>query len=99
MRIASFPGCKEETAASAGIPENAFAGVRAGVALYPDDRRTYRELLGAAVNDKLFFAGEACSPTDFSTAHGAYLTGVDAANQASAMMRKIPHRIVPPRLG
>ncbi len=58
-----------------------------------------RELLGAAVNDTLFFAGEACSPTDFSTAHGAYLTGVDAANQASAMLRKVPHRFVSPRLG
>jgi monoamine oxidase len=31
------------------------------------------------VDDRLFFAGEACSADDFSTAHGAYLTGVIAA--------------------
>lgn len=29
----------------------------------------------ATVDDRLFFAGEACSPTDFSTAHGALATG------------------------
>jgi monoamine oxidase len=27
----------------------------------------------------LYFAGEACSVDDFSTAHGAYLTGIAAA--------------------
>jgi hypothetical protein len=31
------------------------------------------------VDDRLFFAGEACSQHDYSTAHGAYLTGVAAA--------------------
>jgi monoamine oxidase len=30
-----------------------------------------RALLAAPVNDRLFFAGEACSEADFSTAHGA----------------------------
>jgi len=40
-----------------------------------------RALLAAAVNDRLFFAGEACSRHDFSTAHGAYRTGLDAAEQ------------------
>ena len=38
-----------------------------------------RGVLGAAVDDRLFFAGEACSTHDFSTAHGAYETGVEAA--------------------
>ena len=38
-----------------------------------------REALAAPVEDRLFFAGEACSPTAFSTAHGAYETGVRAA--------------------
>ena len=47
-----------------------------------------REALASAVSEKLFFAGEACSPTDFSTAHGAYLTGVRAANEALAVLRK-----------
>jgi len=38
-----------------------------------------RAVLAAPVNDCLFFAGEACSRGDFSTAHGAYFTGVAAA--------------------
>jgi monoamine oxidase len=37
------------------------------------------------VNERLFFAGEACSRRDFSTAHGAYLTGVAAAEQVLAI--------------
>jgi hypothetical protein len=36
------------------------------------------------VDDRLFFAGEACSQHDYSTAHGAYLTGVAAAEQVIA---------------
>jgi monoamine oxidase len=38
-----------------------------------------RAKLAAAVNERLFFAGEHCSDVDFSTAHGAYRTGVAAA--------------------
>src|SRR5262249_16151035 len=34
--------------------------------------------------ERLFFAGEACSPHDFSTAHGAWITGVAAADQVIA---------------
>ena len=40
-----------------------------------------RAVLAAAVSERLFFAGEACSRHDFSTAHGAYRTGLDAAEQ------------------
>lgn len=47
-----------------------------------------RALLAAPVDNRLFFAGEACSSDDFSTAHGAYFTGVDAANRAIAVRRK-----------
>ena len=43
-----------------------------------------RGALAAAVDDRLFFAGEACSRHDYSTAHGAYLTGIAAAEQAIA---------------
>jgi monoamine oxidase len=43
-----------------------------------------RVVLAASVGDRLFFAGEACSPEFFSTAHGAYLTGVEAARQVLA---------------
>jgi len=38
-----------------------------------------RAVLAEPVDDRLFFAGEACSKTDFSTAHGAYETGTAAA--------------------
>ena len=38
-----------------------------------------RAILAEPIDDRLFFAGEACSTHDFSTAHGAYQTGVDAA--------------------
>ena len=44
-----------------------------------------RAALAAAVDGRLFFAGEACSHDDFSTAHGGWFTGVSAAEQAIAM--------------
>ncbi|HEY5306020.1 MAG TPA: NAD(P)/FAD-dependent oxidoreductase, partial [Pseudolabrys sp.] len=40
-----------------------------------------RAILAAPVDDKLFFAGEACSKGDFSTAHGGWFTGTAAADQ------------------
>jgi monoamine oxidase len=45
-----------------------------------------REALAAAVDQRLFFAGEACSNEDFSTAHGAYRSGVGAAEQVIAAL-------------
>lgn len=49
-----------------------------------------RVRLAAAVDNRLFFAGEACSPHDFSTAHGGWLTGVAAAEQViAARQRKL----------
>jgi monoamine oxidase len=41
-----------------------------------------RGVLAAPVNGRLFFAGEASSVHDYSTAHGAYRTGVRAADEA-----------------
>ena len=38
-----------------------------------------REVLRQPVEDRVFFAGEACSARAFSTAHGAYESGVAAA--------------------
>lgn len=38
-----------------------------------------RATLATQVDDRILIAGEACSPTDFSTAHGAYRSGIDAA--------------------
>ncbi|MGC1301044.1 MAG: NAD(P)/FAD-dependent oxidoreductase, partial [Caulobacteraceae bacterium] len=43
-----------------------------------------RAELRRPVADRLFFAGEACSPHAFSTAHGAYETGVEAAEAVLA---------------
>ncbi len=47
-----------------------------------------RATLAAPVDDRLFFAGEACSHGDFSTAHGGWITGVAAADQAIQALRK-----------
>jgi len=38
-----------------------------------------RQVLASSPDERIAFAGEACSRSDFSTAHGAYLTGVAAA--------------------
>lgn len=38
------------------------------------------------IENRIFFAGEACSASDFSTAHGAYATGVAAAEAALASL-------------
>jgi monoamine oxidase len=43
-----------------------------------------RAVLRQPVDDRLFFAGEACSEHDFSTAHGALATGVAAAEAVLA---------------
>lgn len=45
-----------------------------------------RAVLAAPVDDRLFFAGEATSPNFFSTAHGAYLSGIAAAEAALASL-------------
>lgn len=51
-------------------------------------RADSRAVLAAPVDDRLFFAGEACSRHDFSTAHGAYLTGIAAAEQVMKARRR-----------
>lgn len=51
-------------------------------------RREARALLSAPVEDRLFFAGEACSPNFFSTAHGAWITGEQAAQAALTSLKR-----------
>ncbi len=51
-----------------------------------------RQTLAAPVDDRLFFAGEACSIHDFSTAHGGYHTGIRAAEEVIAARRGRPPR-------
>src|SRR5207253_586760 len=48
-----------------------------------------RAVLAAPVDNRLFFAGEATSPNFFSTAHGAYLSGLTAAEAALASLARI----------
>ena len=52
------------------------------------DHADARATLAAPVDERLFFAGEACSRHDFSTAHGAYLTGIEAADEVTALRRR-----------
>jgi monoamine oxidase len=47
-----------------------------------------RQALARPFDDRLFFAGEATSAGDFSTAHGAYDSGVRAAHEAIAALGK-----------
>lgn len=49
-----------------------------------------RAVLAEPVDDRLFFVGEACHPTDFTTAHGAYQSGVAAAR---AILSGLPTRV------
>jgi NADPH-dependent glutamate synthase beta subunit-like oxidoreductase len=66
----------------AGLPSEVdVAVIGAGAAGIAAGRR-----LAAPIEDRLFFAGEACSPNFFSTAHGAYKTGLHAAEAALATL-------------
>jgi len=47
-----------------------------------------RALLARPIDERLYFAGEATSPEFFSTAHGAYLSGVATANTVADGLRK-----------
>ncbi|WP_375270111.1 flavin monoamine oxidase family protein [Sphingomonas sp.] len=48
-----------------------------------------REVLARPVEQRIFFAGEACSPHDFSTAHGARDTGLAAAEDARRALARL----------
>ena len=50
-------------------------------------RAADRAALARPVEDRLFFAGEACSAEDFSTAHGACESGIAAAEAALESLR------------
>lgn len=50
-----------------------------------------RQILARPVDDRLFFAGEACSHEFMATAHGAYITGAAAARAvAQSLGRVVP---------
>jgi monoamine oxidase len=46
-----------------------------------------RERLAATIEDRIFFAGEACSLDSFTTAHGAFLSGLQAAEAVIALRK------------
>jgi monoamine oxidase len=50
-------------------------------------RAEARDTLARPFDGRLFFAGEATEPHDFSTAHGAYQSGVRAADEVMAALR------------
>ena len=50
--------------------------------------RGARASLARPFEDKIFFAGEATHPYDFSTAHGAHDTGVRAAEEVIAALKR-----------
>ena len=90
----SSPRSWAATSASACIPIAASAWARD-----PHAQGSYshakpgqadaRQVLAAAVDQRLFFAGEACSSEDFSTAHGAYRSGVGAAELVIAALGRM----------
>ncbi|NIJ33326.1 flavin monoamine oxidase family protein [Sphingomonas oligoaromativorans] len=51
-------------------------------------RADARKLLRTPVSERLCFAGEACSPVDFSTAHGAWESGLAAADWIERGLRR-----------
>ncbi len=53
----------------------------------PGEARRRAEL-AAPLDEKIFFAGEATDAQDFSTAHGAYASGVRAAGEALAALKE-----------
>jgi len=47
-----------------------------------------RAVLARPVSERLAFAGEACSVLDFSTAHGAWQSGIEAARRIDGALRR-----------
>ena len=62
-------------------------------------RAEARRLLARPFDDRLFFAGEATSGQDFSTAHGAHDSGVRAAQEALAALWPKKHSWSAPMMG
>jgi monoamine oxidase len=47
-----------------------------------------RAILAKPASERLHFAGEACSVHDYSTAHGAWQSGIDAADRVELMLAR-----------
>ena len=86
-RCASWSGCSVRISARACGRCASTAGAATPMRAAPIPTRGpasphARPALAAPVEERLFFAGEACSVASYSTAHGAYETGRAAAAQA-----------------
>jgi monoamine oxidase len=75
----SFPG-RLTTLASSSWSNDPYA--RGAYSYAKPGFADMRAALAAPQDNRLFFAGEACSRSRYSTAHGAYETGYQAAEQA-----------------
>jgi monoamine oxidase len=52
----------------------------------------YRKRLRESIGDRIYFAGEACSEIYWATVHGAYETGVKAANIVERKLQPLQNR-------
>jgi monoamine oxidase len=71
--------------------ETAWAGdpfIRGGYSAARPGHAHRRSDLAVPLAERLFFAGEACSTDSFATCHGAYLTGVAAAQAAADALQR-----------
>jgi monoamine oxidase len=64
-----------------GIDPYALGSYSCALPGHVDDR----QILATPVNDRVFFAGEACSRDQFGTAHAAFMTAVAAADRIIAI--------------
>jgi monoamine oxidase len=71
--------------------ETAWAGdsfIRGGYSAARPGHAHRRADLATPLDNRLFFAGEACSIDSFAICHGAYLTGAAAAKVAADALRR-----------
>lgn len=60
--------------------------IRGGYSCTLPGKANARKTLNRPVGERLFFAGEACSITAYGAVHGAYETGVAAADRVAAVL-------------
>ena len=70
--------------------------IRGGYSATRPGEALARVALAEPLSDRLFFAGEAAAPQFFSTAHGAYLSGIDAATRAAGTIGRAAARPLDP---
>ena len=79
---------KKRITAAQAVRWEADPFIRGGYAAALPGAAHQRARLAETLKPSLFFAGEATHAEFFSTAHGAYMSGVDAANAVTACIRR-----------